>query len=142
MTDRELLQMALNALERVTKEMLALKDALAERGGRPVSNKQYQYLWDSSHDAYVDVALPAGNIICNRLEQPELEPVGTVYDAYDTTGIEWNCKDAPAIGTLLYTAPPQRDFIGLTDKERDEICLGDEAIARAIEQALREKNNG
>ena len=76
------------------------------------------------------------------LAQPEQEPVGTVYDAYDTTGIEWNCKDAPAIGTLLYTAPPQRDFIGLTDKERDEICLGDEAIARAIEQALREKNNG
>jgi len=42
----------------------------------------------------------------------------------------------------LYAAPPQREFIGLTDEERDEICLGDEAIARAIEQALRKKNNG
>ena len=40
----------------------------------------------------------------------------------------------------LYTAPPQREFIGLTDEERDEICLGDEAIARSIEAKLREKN--
>jgi len=40
----------------------------------------------------------------------------------------------------LYTAPPQREWVGLTDEERDELCLGDEAIARAIEAKLKEKN--
>ncbi len=40
----------------------------------------------------------------------------------------------------LCMCQPQREFIGLTDEERDEICLGDEAIARAIEAKLKEKN--
>lgn len=35
-----------------------------------------------------------------------------------------------------------RDWVGLTDEQRDEICLGDEGIARAIEAKLQEKNNG
>ena len=34
----------------------------------------------------------------------------------------------------------QRPWQGLTDEERDEICLGDESIARAIEAKLKEKN--
>ena len=41
----------------------------------------------------------------------------------------------------LYIAP-QRTWVGLTDEERDEICLGDESIARSIEDKLRIKNNG
>ena len=36
----------------------------------------------------------------------------------------------------------QRTWVGLTDEERDEICLGDESIARSIEAKLREKNGG
>lgn len=79
MTDRELMQQALDALGRVTKEMLACKDALAERGGRPVNNKQHQSLWDSAHDAYVDVALPAANILHAALAQPEEQSVGDLY---------------------------------------------------------------
>ena len=38
--------------------------------------------------------------------------------------------------------PPQRTWVGLTNEERDEICLGDESIARAIEAKLKEKNHG
>jgi hypothetical protein len=36
----------------------------------------------------------------------------------------------------------QRPWQGLTDAERDEICLGDESIARSIEAKLRDKNGG
>ena len=36
----------------------------------------------------------------------------------------------------------QRPWVGLTDEERDEICLGDESVARSIETKLREKNGG
>ena len=34
----------------------------------------------------------------------------------------------------------QRTWVGLTDEERDEICLGDESIARSIEAKLKAKN--
>jgi hypothetical protein len=35
-----------------------------------------------------------------------------------------------------------KPWVGLTEEERDEICLGDESIARSIEAKLREKNGG
>ena len=33
-----------------------------------------------------------------------------------------------------------REWVGLTDEQRDEICLGDEGIARAIEDKLKALN--
>lgn len=39
-----------------------------------------------------------------------------------------------------YSNGKQRTWVGLADEERDEICLGDEGIARAIEEKLKEKN--
>jgi len=38
MTDREAMKLALEALEQVTKELLAVRDELAERGARPTTN--------------------------------------------------------------------------------------------------------
>ena len=50
----------------------------------------------------------------------------------------------------MNTAPPKREWVGLTDEEVSEIidreigfnsCWGpEEAFARAVEQALKEKN--
>ncbi len=41
----------------------------------------------------------------------------------------------------LYTHPqPKREWVGLTDEERDEICLGDESKVRTVEALLKEKN--
>jgi len=52
----------------------------------------------------------------------------------------------------LYTAPPRREWVGLTDDERDSItdkvigfnsCCGwEDDYAKAIEAKLREKNGG
>ena len=52
----------------------------------------------------------------------------------------------------MNTAPPKREWVGLTDEEVSEIidreigfnsCWGpEEAFARAVEQALKEKNHG
>ena len=46
---------------------------------------------------------------------------------------------------ILQEIKPQREWVGLTDEERDE-CLGNyitaEGRARAIEAKLKEKNNG
>ena len=48
--------------------------------------------------------------------------------------------------TPLYTAPPKREFIGLTDEEIDQAAnnagFGHINIAREIEAKLKEKNNG
>ena len=68
--------------------------------------------------------------VCNK----ELNPEPAIYprEAYEM-GLE---------EIAFYTTPPQRTWVGLTDEERDEICLGDESVARSIEAKLREKNGG
>jgi len=78
-----------------------------------------------------------------RATQPAQEPVAW----YDKHGM---ITHDPFEGvTALYTTPPQRTWVGLTDEEiRD--CLGPEAVrippgwsklTRAIEAKLKEKNN-
>ena len=128
MTDRELMQQALDALEwcyDVTE-------------------------WPASGESAQDKAIDA---LRARLAQPEQEPVATVYDAYDATGIDWHCKNAPATGTKLYTTPPQREWKGLTENEIKhlwyEACqtnleLTSQLIvhlARNIETKLKEMNS-
>ena len=53
----------------------------------------------------------------------------------------WMCGITPSMMEALERqASVRREWVGLTDEERDEICLGDESIARAIEAKLKEKN--
>jgi hypothetical protein len=64
----------------------------------------------------------------------------------DSRGVEWLC--AVPVGSKLYTSPPQRPWVGLTNNElqpiADEyrILFGGwvEDFARAIEAKLKEKN--
>jgi hypothetical protein len=46
----------------------------------------------------------------------------------------------------LYTAPPQREWVGLTDEEARELCVANVPyvidMVRALEAKLKEKNNG
>ena len=61
---------------------------------------------------------------CNRLEE----------QAYDLV-------DKLRVANIKLSMQPQRTWVGLTDEERDEICLGDESIARSIEAKLKELNS-
>ena len=82
-----------------------------------------------------------------RLAQPEPEPVAWWHDMGDVVDLNVSGR-----GTPLYTAPPQREWQGLTDEEvtgvwdsiikyaPSEVRLND--FARAIEAKLKEKNNG
>ena len=101
------------------------------------------------------------------LAQPEPEPVAWMYDWYDETedidgvpigGIvhDWISKDydeahSPTMGCHnirpLYATPPQREWVGLTDEEQNQVAWSCGAMsadwldfARAIESKLREKN--
>ena len=103
----------------------------------------------NSHVAYTR-ALEA---YCDSLAQPEQEPVARVIDNGTPEGAtEWipftNRVEPLKTGDLLYTTPPQRPWVGLTNNElqpiADEyrILFGSwvEDFARAIEAKLKEKN--
>ena len=79
-----------------------------------------------------------------KLERPEQEPVAWVYKGnfhpFDPS--DW-AKGETA--TPLYTAPPKREWVGLTESEIVELAGGgitrdERMIARAIEAKLKEKN--
>ena len=76
------------------------------------------------------------------LKQPEQEPVAIVNEGMG--GIEWLSNPLPD-DTPLYTAPPKREWVGLTDEEVNallwKLSLGavDEDV-RTIEAKLKEKN--
>ncbi len=130
MTDRELMQMALDALEDIA---------------------------DDAEESHKTVA--AIEAIRARLEQPEPKPVAWMYQQEDTgvtmcavvqqvgSGFEKNNPRWQKIAPL-YTAPPQREWQGLTDEEYEAMaehyvtnCYFDTLkYARAIEAKLKEKN--
>jgi hypothetical protein len=106
-------------------------------------------LWHTANDVKkIDEARQA----LQQALETEHEPVAHVY-LFDKAGrplVAWdNAKDIQ-LGDKLYAAPKQ--WVGLTDEEVSEIidreigfnsCWGpEEKFARAIEQALKEKNNG
>ena len=98
------------------------------------------------------------NDVEKALAQPEQEPVA--YINIEERKLEWAYKymswDTPTVVNLpkipLYTTPPQRTWVGLTDEDITELhyeikvrLMGTyktEDIYRAIEAKLKEKNNG
>ena len=110
MTDRELMQMALDALE-----------------------AEHSAIYGTSQTARAIKALRA------RLAQPEQEPVAKYSDIISDGGLDPRNK--------FDTAPPQREWQGLTDEEQGQVAWACGAMsadwlefARAIEAKLKEKN--
>ena len=133
MTDRELLQQALDVLEDW--------DSLI----------QHQY--NGSKKAMSDLTIcaqstpPIIEAIKARLAHPELEPVawfmeGTFMDG--TPSFIQVCETDPEFYTPLYTTPPKKEWVGLTDEEiYFEMPYKDTLFefARSIEAKLKEKND-
>jgi hypothetical protein len=76
--------------------------------------------------------------------QPEQEPVATVTSetGADITMSWWHEPPLP-IGTKLFTHPPQRTWVGLTNEEISELSKGHivrSTYAKAVEAKLKEKN--
>ena len=131
MTDRELMQMALDALD--WKLTTLLKKS-----------------WENHHIHEVIKALR------NRLAQPEPKPVAwakfnhgeiTHSEMTDGSGCDFDLKAAGFVP--LYTAPTKRSWVGLTMDEVYDIAANDEidwpvgghqTFASLIEAKLKEKN--
>ena len=156
MTDRELMQMALDALEEAKENVMDWGSYASE-------------YFKTKHGLAQDI-LAIENIseaLRARLVQPEPEPVATlfgslhVYDVPPAKPVAWveNLENArPHCVTdlkycsvaqhergehlkyiPLYTAPPQREWQGLTDEEANELTY---ASIAEIDAKLKEKNYG
>jgi len=86
----------------------------------------------------------------DKLAQPAQEPVAWITPHGEGFRIRFSAptNDVPLGWDALYTTPPQRPWVGLTDEEIKTICLENGwdsswqslRFARAIETALRSKN--
>ena len=84
------------------------------------------------------------------VKQPEQEPVAWIYSHKGQKSVSMNYV-AGVRAIPLYTAPPQREWQGLTDEEIDETAwpyfIGNimpsvKIIVRQLEAKLKEKNGG
>ena len=106
---------------------------------------------DAPHGFLRDASHNEGRYVC-ECEYWEPRPVAHVYriEANGRPCVAWDDANGIKVGAKLYVAPPKRKWVGLTDEEVSEIidreigfnsCWGpEEKFARAIEQALKEKN--
>ena len=80
----------------------------------------------------------------NRMTQPEQEPVAFICEFYADEGHPFVSFEPVTHGTNtpLYTTPPQRTWVGLTDEEIAEVALEVPMDAiRITEAKLKEKND-
>ncbi len=77
------------------------------------------------------------------------EPVATVTSESGNPNLSMSWWHEPAlpVGTKIYTSPPKREWVGLTDAEIHDMNGYEEdrrmyRFARAIEAKLKEKNHG
>ena len=104
--------------------------------------------WDWECGEYQNKALTELiEALRQALAQPEQEPVGyvtieNISSWAKVPSIKWFKK--PTEGPL-YTAPPKREWVGLTDEEveswRGNYDFFDSALVREVEAKLKEKNS-
>ena len=78
------------------------------------------------------------NALKEALAQPEQEPVGSVVRWVDGSLIHGWFGEPPPEGTLLYTPPPQRKWIGLEGAEAGWFCYTDFLNARKYTKKQRQ----
>ena len=82
--------------------------------------------------------------IKEALAQPEQEPVAWMNDSTPSGIFARHMEGAKNFGCTipLYTTPPQRTWVGLTDEDELDWDGGDlKSLVKAIEAKLKEKNN-
>ena len=78
--------------------------------------------------------------------ETEQEPVATVTSESGNPNLSMSWWHEPAlpVGTKIYTSPPKREWVGLTEEDMEALFLNEDGVrfARYIEAKLREKNHG
>jgi hypothetical protein len=143
--------------QELVKENKALRDRLAQPEPQPeeVPCKTHP---DAPHGFDRNASHSADRYVCEceSWEPPEPEPVAWGMPREDGVILDVICPEEHAreeggYTIPLYTAPPKREWVGLTDEEAKKtfeehncVISADLAgiLARAIEAALEEKNCG
>lgn len=112
--------------------------------------KAAEMLMKALDDGWVERGDNVAIALRQALAQPEQEPVAWMYVNEDDEceQIEYGkLFDDPYV-TLLYIAPPKREWVGLTDEERLSFIafephplMNRTSIIHAVEAKLKEKNN-
>ncbi len=171
---RQALELALEALEvattplakdrqEVLRAITAIKEALAQPEQEPleywnavegwVKIDEVREHFDSVGCATIYKTAGEGRVpLSLALAQPEQEPVAVVdvHEFYDNCANFSLLQKLPKGKHTLYTAPPQRTWVGLTDEEIADCAEKMEAsdptdsfwreFFRGIEAKLKEKN--
>jgi len=120
--DREAIEEAIEVLEDASAEMLT----------------------ETGNENYYGEAIT----ILRQALETEQEPVAWA-NSFHLQNFDMKVRTCPDLHHTvpLYTAPPKREWVGLTDEEHDNIkdnyhnmTWTLEMFARAVEQALKEKN--
>jgi hypothetical protein len=152
MTDRELMQQALDALDAYSWEQVQVAaNALRDRLAQPEKKEEWQYVQKLNAFSYPSYGLMGGDEFVSKdsvergmTDCEQQEPVGKF--AQFTDGV-WREVTDGSPGVPLYAAP--RQWVGLTDEEIKEIIgpWGDTPIKGytrklfdQIEAKLKEKN--
>lgn len=106
--------------------------------------------------SYLDFECPMCGHCCQALKTEPFEywnavegwvKIDEVREHFDSVGCGTIYKSAGDGRSPLYTAPQKKEWVGLTDEEHDNIkdnyhnmTWTLEMFARAVEQALKEKN--
>lgn len=124
--------------------MKALDDGWVERGDN-VAIALRQALAQPEQSKYSDIVSDGGLDPRNKFDAQQ-EPVAVIGN---WGRVEWAEGVFPQLGDKMYAAPPNREWVGLTDEERDSIARDaakhdwhDYIVISATEAALRSKNNG
>ena len=138
MTDREVMQMALEALNEVTGWQLPVPMRVMDEVEDAIEALRTAL---AQPDWTTDTPVPPFKYFDSpeyKIAQPEQEPVcdkDPYYCGYVRCQLGKVCKN---------TAPPKREWVGLTDEEIDWIFglayADDMELLRTIEAALKEKN--
>ena len=76
--------------------------------------------------------------------ETEQEPVAWISEGGDVSRSKRYMDEMGFKCNPLYTAPPRREWVGLTDEEMEALFLNEDGVrfARYIEAKLKEKNHG
>jgi len=152
--DREAIEEAIEVLEDASAEMLtetgnenyygeaitALRKALVDADD--TSQKHVDEMVKIEHDKQIEIAQAYERGWNAALAQQE--PVAWMYVNEDgeCEQIEYGpVLDDPEV-TPLYTAPPKKQWVGLTDEDMEALFLNEDGVrfARYIEAKLKERN--
>ncbi len=114
------------------------------------------HLIERHADNWADVGKMMDEYVAAKLAKPEQEPVAYLYHdtacaelanpLADSTLLVLACDRKPngRNEIPLYTAPPRKEWVGLTDEEINNLDYSGTRIefVRAIEAKLKEKNGG